>query len=134
MLELNKVLLVGNLTRDPDVRQVASGKSVAKVDIAVNRKGYGDRQDEVAYIEVIAWEKLAEFASKYLTKGTAIFVEGRLKMETWQDKDTGAKRSKLNVVADRIQFAGSKRDNEGQGAAPAQSAAAASKDEAGLPF
>jgi single-strand DNA-binding protein len=116
MIELNRVLIVGRLTKDPDVRTIPSGKTVAKLDVAINRKGFGNQQDEVCFVEVIAWEKTAEFARGYLHKGSGVFVEGRLKMETWEDKTTGAKRSKINIVADRLAFAESKGAGEWEAA------------------
>ena len=116
MLELNKILLIGNLTHDPETRMTNTGKTVGKLRLASNRRGWGaGAQDEVLYVDVTVWEKQAEFAKNYLHKGSAIFVEGRLKMDTWQDKETGANRSKLEIVAERIAFASSKGDGEGGG-------------------
>lgn len=116
MLELNKVMLIGNLTRDPEVKYIASGTAIAQMSVAVNRRAGKGKEDEVAFIEVTAWDKTAEFCKSYLAKGKAIFVEGRLKMDTWDDKQTGQKRSKLSVVAERIQFADSRSGGaEGEG-------------------
>ncbi|MCL5269017.1 MAG: single-stranded DNA-binding protein [bacterium] len=125
MLELNKVLLVGNLTRDPEVRYLPSGQAVADLGVALNRRWFdratGEKREETVFLDVTAWEKTAEFCGKYLQKGRAIFVEGRLKMDTWEDKQGGGRRSKLSVVAERIQFA----DSRPQGAeAPAGQGAA----------
>lgn len=106
MLEMNKVMLIGNLTRDPESSQIASGTPLAKMGLAVNRKfkgKSGDSQEEVAFIDVTAWGKTAEFCSQWLKKGTRIYVEGRLTFSQWE-KD-GVKRSKIDVTADRIQFA-----------------------------
>ena len=113
-MELNKVFLVGNLTFDPEFRMTGTGKAVAKLRMAVNRRGWGSQQEETLFIDVTVWEKSAEFAKNYLRKGTAVFVEGRLKMDNWQDKDTGANRSKIEVVAERVQFA-TPRDSENRG-------------------
>lgn len=118
MLELNKVLLVGNLTRDPEMRYLPSGKGVADLGLAVNRRWFdrnaGERREETLFIDVTVWDKTAEFCSKYLQKGSAIFVEGRLKMDTWEDRQGGGRRSKVSVVAERVQFADSKPQGGGE--------------------
>lgn len=119
MLELNKVLLVGNLTRDPELKYLPSGTAIADLRLAVSRRWYdrnaGERKEETLFIDVTAWDKSAEFCKNYLQKGRAIFVEGRLKMDTWEDKQSGQNRSKLSVVAERIQFADSKGGQGGEG-------------------
>lgn len=123
MLELNKVLLVGNLTRDPELSYLASGTPLAKLGLAVGRR-YKDKngqyQEETAFIDIDAWSKTAEFCAKYLKKGGRIFVEGSLRYHQWDAQD-GTKRSKLSVTAERVQFADSKRADAGEGgyAAPA---------------
>lgn len=110
MLELNKVMLIGNLTRDPEYRNTTSGRAVTNMRIAVSRRRF-DResgegpQEETVFVDITAWEKLADFCHNYLTKGGRIFVEGRLRQENWQDRETGANRTKISVVADRVQFA-----------------------------
>jgi single-strand DNA-binding protein len=115
MIELNKVLLSGRLTRDPELRYIPSGAAVCDLGLAVGRKFYdkntGTTKEETCFINATAWEKTAEFCQKYLDKGSAVFVEGRLKQDTWQDKD-GNKREKISIVADRIQFAESRADAE----------------------
>jgi single-strand DNA-binding protein len=112
MLELNKVMLVGNLTRDPEIKYLPSGTAVADLGLAVNRRWFdrnaGEKKEETLFVDVTVWDKSAEFCKNYLHKGSAIIVEGRLKQDTWQDKQTGTNRSKLTVVAERIQFADSK--------------------------
>lgn len=113
MIELNKVMLVGRLTRDPDTRQIPSGASVTKFTIAVNRRRGRDREDEVAFIDVEAWDKTAEFIQQWFSKGKPIYIEGRLRMDRWQDRETGANRSKLLVQADKAGFVGSKDEGEG---------------------
>jgi single-strand DNA-binding protein len=103
---INRVLLGGNLTRDPQVRFFANERAVADFGIAVNRRfkgSDGQMKDEVTYIDIEAWGRTAELVGQYLTKGRACFVEGRLKLDSWEDKD-GQKRSKLKVVADSVQF------------------------------
>lgn len=107
MANLNKVLLLGNLTRDPDLRHTSKGTAVAELGIAVNRRtqdGNGGWKDETTFVDVTAWGSTAENASKYLTKGRAVFIEGRLQLDSWDDKQTGQKRSKLKVVGENIQF------------------------------
>ena len=109
MLELNKVMLIGNLTRDPEYRSTSTGRAVVGMGLAVNRSWFdresGSRQEDTAFIDLVAWERTAEFCNKYLSKGRRIYVEGRLKMDSWTDRETGGKRSKIVVVADRVQFA-----------------------------
>lgn len=109
MLELNKVMLIGNLTRDPELSYIASGQALAKLGLAVSRR-YKDRngemKEETAFVDLDAWGKTGEFCSQYLKKGRRVFVEGRLKYDSWE-KD-GVKRSKLSVSVERIQFADAK--------------------------
>lgn len=114
MLEINDVSFTARLTRDPETRSTNAGKMVAKIDAAINRRGYNGGQDEACFIEVNAWEKLAEFAKNYLHKGSGIYVKGRLKQETWQDRETGANRSKIVVVAERLTFGESKAEAGGE--------------------
>ena len=107
MANLNKVMLLGNLTRDPELRHTPKGSAVADLGIAVNRKiqdGNGGWKDETTFVDVTVWGSSAENAHKYLSKGRGVFIEGRLQMDTWDDKATGQKRSKLKVVADNVQF------------------------------
>ena len=107
MANLNKVLLIGNLTRDPEVRYTPKGTAVADIGIAINRVWSNDqnqRQEETTFVDVTLWGRQAELAQQYLTKGRGVFIEGRLQMDTWDDKQTGQKRSKLKVVAESLQF------------------------------
>ena len=107
MANLNKVMLIGNLTRDPELRHTPKGSAVTDLGLAVNRKvqdGSGGWKDETTFVDVTVWGSSAENAHKYLSKGRGVFVEGRLQMDTWDDKATGQKRSKLKVVADNLQF------------------------------
>ncbi len=118
MASLNKVMLIGNLTREPEVRYTPKGSAVCDLGIAVNRTYVTDsneRMQETTYVDVVVWSHLAELAGKYLHKGRAVFIEGRLQMDTWEDKATGQKRSKIRVVADNLQFLDSKRDGAGGG-------------------
>jgi single-strand DNA-binding protein len=127
MLEMNKVFLIGNLTRDPDIRYIPSGTAVSEFDIGVNRrfknKG-GETKDETLFITIQAWAKTAEFCSQYLKKGRRVFIEGRLHQDTWEAQD-GTKRQRIRVVADRVQFADPK-----PAAAPAAAEAAEPVSEA----
>lgn len=107
MANLNKVMLIGNLTRDPELRHTPKGSAVTDLGVAVNRKiqdGNGGWKDETTFVDVTVWGSSAENAHKYLSKGRGVFIEGRLQMDTWDDKATGQKRSKLKVVADNLQF------------------------------
>ncbi len=121
MANLNKVLLLGNLTRDPELRHTPKGSAVADFGLAVNRKvqdGNGGWKDETTFVDVTVWGSSAENAHKYLTKGRGVFIEGRLQMDVWDDKTTGQKRTKLKVVADNLQFlpdgkSGSGRSGQG---------------------
>jgi single-strand DNA-binding protein len=107
MANLNKVMLLGNLTRDPEVRYTPKGTAVGDLGLAVNRRvsdGNGNWSDEVTFVDVTVWGTNAENAQKYLIKGRGVFIEGRLQMDTWEDKASGQKRSKLKVVAEVLQF------------------------------
>jgi single-strand DNA-binding protein len=109
MLELNKVMLIGNLTRDPELSYLASGTALAKMGLAVNRSWKdknGQWQRDTMFVDIDAWGNQAEFCSKYLKKGRRVFVEGQLRQNTWEGND-GTKRSKISVNADRVQFADS---------------------------
>lgn len=117
MASLNKVMLIGNLTRDPEVRYTPKGSAVCDMAIAVNRRyltDSGERQEEVTYLDIVLWGKTAELAGQFLAKGRSVFVEGRLQMDTWEDKATGQKRSKIRVVAENMQFL----DSKGAGGPP----------------
>ena len=122
MANLNKVLLIGNLTRDPELRYTTGGVAVANLRIAVNHR-YKDRSGELkedtCFITVTAWDKQAETCNQYLSKGRLIFVEGRLQSRSWETTD-GQKRSTIDVRAERIQFL----DSKGGGGAPAGATAA----------
>ncbi len=111
MASYNRVILIGNLTRDPEVRYIPSGMAVAELGLAVNRqftdKNSNERKEEVTFVDVTLWGREAELAGEYLAKGRPVMIEGRLQMDTWDDKATGQKRSKLKVVGERMQFLGS---------------------------
>lgn len=119
MASYNKVLLMGNLTRDVEVRMLPSGsQSVGNFGLAVNRKwrdAGGEMREEVTFVDCEAWGKTAENIAKFFTKGRAIFIEGRLKLDTWQDKNDGTNRSKLKIVVESFEFVDSGNREGGQG-------------------
>jgi single-strand DNA-binding protein len=113
---LNKVFLIGNLTRDPELRVTPKGTAICQFSLAVNRQfkdESGQTRDETAFIDIEAWGKQGELVSKYLTKGSPAMVEGRLKLDQWEDKTSGQKRSKLKVVLENVQFLSSGRGGAG---------------------
>jgi single-strand DNA-binding protein len=116
----NRVMLAGNLTRDPQVRFFANERAVADFGLAINRKyktNDGQMKEETTFVDVEAWGRTAELVGQYLTKGRGCFIEGRLKLDSWDDKESGQKRSKLKIVADSVQFVDSQRGGQG-GAGP----------------
>ena len=119
MPDLNIVHLMGRLTFDPELRRISSGTAVTDLRTAVNRSWQGndgERREEVAYIDVTVWGKQAENCCQFLRKGSLVFVEGYLKMDQWDDKETGQKRTKLKVQAERVHFLDGKREGgEDQG-------------------
>ena len=118
MASLNKVLIIGNLTRDPEVKYTPKGTAVADIGLAVNRistTDSGERREEVTFLDVTLWGRQAEIAGEYLKKGRPVFIEGRLQMDTWDDKQTGQKRSKIKVVCENMQLLGSRGDGGGEG-------------------
>jgi single-strand DNA-binding protein len=120
MASYNKVLLLGNLTRDPEVRYTPKGTAVTDLGIAVNRQytlDTGEKREEVTFVDVTFWGRTAEVAGEYLKKGRPVFIEGRLQLDTWDDKQTGQKRSKLKVMGEAMQMLGS-RQGGGGGDAP----------------
>ena len=107
MANLNKVMLIGNLTRDPELRYTPKGTAVAELGMAINRvwsNDQGQRQEDTTFVDVTLWGRQAELAQQYLGKGRPVYIEGRLQMDTWEDKNTGQKRSKLKVVGENMQF------------------------------
>lgn len=125
MASLNKVLLIGNLTKDPELRYTPNGTAVTNLRIAVNRKfkdRTGELKEDTCFITVTAWDKQAEICNQYLQKGRAVFVEGILQSRSWETGD-GQKRSTIDVRAERIQFLGGPRGEGGQVSAPATESA-----------
>ncbi|MBI3876431.1 MAG: single-stranded DNA-binding protein [Verrucomicrobia bacterium] len=129
---INKVLIAGNLTRDPELRYTPQGTAVAQIGVAVNRtytSQSGERKEEVTFVDVEAWGKTAETIGQYLKKGRPVFIEGRLKLDQWDDKQTGQKRSRLKVVCDQFHFldsGGGRAGGEGGAQAPRAAKPAAS--------
>ena len=116
MASFNKVILAGNLTRDPELRYTPNGKAVAKFAIAVNRNWTtetGEKKEEVSFIDIDAFGRQAEVIAQYMRKGRPLLVEGRLKLDQWDDKQTGQKRSRLGVVLESFSFLDSNRGDAG---------------------
>ena len=117
MASLNKVLLIGNLTRDPDVRMLSNGRPVCNFGLALNRNykdAEGNRKEEVTFVDVECYGPRAEAVGRFFTKGRSIFVEGRLKLDQWESKE-GEKRSAIRVVLDNFEFVDSKQDGQSTG-------------------
>jgi single-strand DNA-binding protein len=113
MANFNKVYLIGNLTRDPELRVTPKGTAICQFGLAVNRQfkdESGAMRDDTTFVDIEAWGKQGETISKFCTKGKPLFVEGRLKFDSWEDKTSGQKRSKLKVVLEGFQFLGGPRD------------------------
>src|SRR4051794_561127 len=118
MADLNKVFLMGRLTFDPELRYTPSGSAVTDLRMATSRTWTskdGDRKEETLFIDVTVWDRQAENCCQYLRKGSGVHVEGALKMDTWDDKTTGEKRSKIRVSAERVQFLARRPDGGGGG-------------------
>lgn len=118
MANLNKVMLIGNLTRDPELRYTPKGTAVTDITLAINRvwsNDQGVRQEDTVFVEITLWGRQAELAQQYLAKGRMAYIEGRLQMDTWDDKDTGKKRSKLKVIGEVLQFLPDGKGGQGGG-------------------
>lgn len=138
MASFNKVILMGNVTRDPEVRYTTGGSAVSEIGIAVNRfwtdRNTNERKEETTFVDVTLWGRTAEIAGEYLAKGRPVLIEGRLQLDQWEDRETGQKRSKLRVVGESMQLLGGRSDGPppgggggqnrggGQNAAPQQQA------------
>ena len=121
MASLNKVLLMGNLTRDPELRYTPSGTPVAGFGLAMNRTwrdANGQQVEDTTFVDVSAFGSTADTISRYCRKGRSLFIEGRLKLDTWEDKQTGQRRNKLSVIVENFQFIGPRQDDQGGGYAP----------------
>jgi single-strand DNA-binding protein len=118
MASFNKVILLGNLTRDPEIRYTPKGTAVTELGMAVNRvytAENGEKREETTFVDVTLWGRTAEIAGEYLKKGRPVFIEGRLQLDTWDDKTSGQKRSKLKVVGEGLQLIGSRPGGGGGG-------------------
>jgi single-strand DNA-binding protein len=130
MPNLNKVMLMGNLTRDPELRRTPRGTAVTQIGLAVNRSwknDAGEKQEETTFVDVEFFGRTAEVAQEYLAKGRSVYVEGRLKLDQWDDKDTGQKRQKMRVIGETLQMLGGKPANAGGQAAPAPAPGSAAR-------
>jgi len=129
MASFNKVILVGNLTRDPQVRYTTGGTAVAEIGLAVSRQWFdkqsNQRKEETTFVDVTLWGRQAEVAGEYLAKGRSVLIEGRLQLDSWDDKETGQKRSKLRVVCENMTMLGGR--NEGGGRPGGQGGGAGSR-------
>ena len=128
MASYNKVILVGNLTRDPEVKYTSGGTAVAEVGLAVNRNWFdkqsNQRREETTFVDVTLWGRQAEVAGEYLSKGRSVLIEGRLQLDTWEDRESGKKRSKLKVVGENMQMLGGRGEGGGGGRPPQSSTTA----------
>ena len=116
MANVNKVILIGNVTRDPEVKFTPKGSAVADVGLAINRNytlDNGEKREETIFVDVELWGRLAEIAGEYAKKGRPIYIEGRLRMDTWEDKASGQKRSRMKVVGENIQLLGGRASGGG---------------------
>ena len=148
MASFNKVILLGNLTRDPEVRYTPKGTAVTDLGLAVNRTytaDNGEKREEVTFVDVTFWGRTAEVAGEYLKKGRPVFVEGRLQLDSWDDKQSGQKRTNLKVIGENMQMLGAPRgggggDEESSGGsrssrpAPPPKAAPSAPDDDEIPF
>lgn len=146
MPSFNRVIIAGNLTRDPEARHLASGTEISQISLAVNRKwrdSAGQDQEEVGFFDVTFFGRVAEVVNAHLAKGRPVLVEGRLKWDTWEDRQTGAKRSKVHIIGDRFEFLGGRDDREEDrggsvqsrvnSSPPSRPSAAASRSESATP-
>jgi single-strand DNA-binding protein len=146
MASFNKVILLGNLTRDPEVRYTPKGTAVTDLGLAVNRTytaDNGEKREEVTFVDVTFWGRTAEVAGEYLKKGRPVFVEGRLQLDSWDDKTSGQKRTKLKVIGENMQMLGAPRggggDEDGgprssRPAPPPKAAVPSAPDDDEIPF
>ena len=119
MANLNKVMLIGNCTRDPEIRYTPKGTALVDLGLAVNRRytaENGEKREETTFVDVTLWGRTAEIANEYLRKGRPVYIEGRLQLDSWDDKATGQKRSKLKIVGEEMQLLGGREGGSGGGA------------------
>ena len=117
MANLNKVMLIGNVTRDPELKYTPKGTAVTDLGLAINRYfsggDGGERREETTFIDVELWGRLAEIATEYAKKGRPVFIEGRLRLDSWEDRQTGQKRNRLKVIGEQLQLLGSRGGSGG---------------------
>ena len=135
MASFNKVILIGNLTRDPQVRYTPGGMAVSDIGLAVNRtwfdKQTNQKKEDVTFVDVTLWGRTAEIAGEYLAKGKQVLIEGRLQLDSWDDKETGQKRNKLKVVGENMTMLGSRQEGGGGGGRGPGGPAASAGDSGG---
>ncbi len=127
-------MLIGNLTRDPEVRYTPKGTAVTDLGLAINRNystDDGDKREETTFVDITFWGRQAETLGQYMKKGRPLYVEGRLQLDSWDDKSTGQKRSKLKVVGENFQFLGGRDDNAGGGGGSYQGGQSAGGNQGG---
>ena len=134
MANLNKVMLIGNLTRDIELKYTPKGSAIAELGLAINRKykhpDTGELKEETTFVDVTLWGRQAEIAKEYLAKGKPVYIEGRLQLDSWDDKQTGQKRSKLKVTGEAIQLLGSRGDGgDGGGGGGGRSMSSSSSED-----
>jgi len=136
MASFNRVILLGNLTRDPQVRYTPGGTAVSEIGLAVNRTWFdqktNSKREETTFVDVTLWGRQAEVAGEYLAKGRQVLIEGRLQLDSWEDKDSGQKRSKLRVVCENMTMVGERSDGprgEGGGGRAGAGGRAASENQ-----
>jgi len=137
MANFNKVIIAGNLTRDVELKYTPKGTAVAKLGIAINRSWTGDdgqKREDVTFVDVDAFGKQAETLAKYIKKGRSILIEGRLKLDQWDDKQTGQKKSRLGVLLESFSFLDSKQGEDQQPRPAAKPAPAQDEPENSVPF
>jgi single-strand DNA-binding protein len=118
MANVNKVILIGNVTRDPEVKFTSKGSAVTDVGLAINRNytlDSGEKREETTFVDVELWGRLAEIAGEYAKKGRPIYIEGRLRMDSWEDKASGQKRSRMKVVGENLQLLGGRPEGSSSG-------------------
>lgn len=123
MASFNKVILMGNLTRDPEVRYTPSGTAVSDIALAVNRRWFdkatNQAKEETTFVDVTLWGRTAEVAGEYLSKGRPVLIEGRLQLDSWEDRESGQKRSKLKVIGEQMTMLGTRGEGgSGGGGGP----------------
>jgi single-strand DNA-binding protein len=135
-LNLNNVVLAGHLTRDPELKQIGADRVVANTGLAINRRwkdAAGTQHEEATFVEIEAWGRTAELVGQYLKKGSPAYIEGRLRLDSWDDKESGQKRTKMKVVAENVQFLGTRSTGDGEPGERSQPAPAASRASAPAP-